>query len=263
MSEQSGISNLESEIAPAEFSYASLVEEAFCAARGAFRMLSPIEWQLIESWKQRGIPLHVVLSSIEEVFKNHKARRATRRINSIRYCQDEVEAQYAEWMEMRVGAHDERSESVPGAVADGSDRNPFAKEAIVTYLRDRREQLQQLSEEGLLAHPQSSETAALAATVTGTRSRLLELIEGIKLGDLSVRSVEEDLTGLEQLLTSALHAAATPDQVMECRAKVETSMAGYARVMTEDAYRQTFSSLLNKHLRELFGVPRLSLFHMK
>jgi hypothetical protein len=129
--------------------YFSDVEDLFIRLRGKSLLLSPLDWTLIESWK-RGIPLRVVLRSIEEVFESHKSKARRRGINSLRYCQDEVDSQYSEWLQSQVG----KNNTDPGAVATGSDRNPFAKENVLSYLDAARTTL-------LTVHPTAPECLRL------------------------------------------------------------------------------------------------------
>ena len=89
------------------FSYFSEIEDTFIRRRGKHLMLSPIDWALIESWKERGVPLHVVLRAIEHAFDSYESKKHKRTIKTLLYCQEEVEAQYAEWLESRVGSHDD------------------------------------------------------------------------------------------------------------------------------------------------------------
>src|SRR5437660_4742157 len=89
------------------FSYFSESEGTFIRRRGKHLMLSPIDWALIESWKERGVPLHVALRAIEHAFDSHEAKKRKRSVKSLLYCQEEVEAQYAEWLETRVSSHQE------------------------------------------------------------------------------------------------------------------------------------------------------------
>jgi hypothetical protein len=239
-----------------QFSYFTEIEDTFVRLREKHLLLSPLDWALVESWKERGVPLHIVVHSMEEVFKNHKSAARRRGINSLRYCQSEVEAQYAEWLKSRVGAHDD---APAGGVstASGSDRvdsSPFGKDAIDTHLEHCRRALI----DATVANSQSR----LAVALTNARVAIANAHTSFA-GEPNVRDLEETLTKIESDLTLALHEAATSDQAKECRVKVETAMASYRRHMTDEAYLQTFDTLLKKHLRELFGIPRLSLFHMK
>jgi len=87
------------------FSYFSEIEDTFVRRRGKHLMLSPLDWALIESWKERGVPLHVALRAIEHSFDSYDAKKQKRTVKTLLYCQEEVEAQYAEWLESRVGCH--------------------------------------------------------------------------------------------------------------------------------------------------------------
>src|SRR3954468_15214636 len=87
------------------FNYFTEVEDAFIRRRGRHLLLSPLDWALIESWKEMGVPLHVALRGIEKSFDSYEARPRKRSVKTLMYCQEEVEAQYAEWLESQTGAH--------------------------------------------------------------------------------------------------------------------------------------------------------------
>ena len=87
------------------FNYFTEIEDAFVRRRGKHLFLSPIDWALMETWKQNGIPLHIVLRGIERAFHSHESKKRKRSVKSLLYCQEEIEAQYAEWLESRVGAN--------------------------------------------------------------------------------------------------------------------------------------------------------------
>lgn len=85
------------------FSYNSEIEELFVQLRGRHLMLSPADWNLIESWKERGVPLAVASRAIEETMK--AAQRGGRRINLLSYCAPAVEEAFAVYLKSRVGSH--------------------------------------------------------------------------------------------------------------------------------------------------------------
>src|SRR5216110_2626672 len=93
------------------FSYFSEIEDTFIRRRGKHLMLSPMDWALIEGWKERGVPLHVALRGIEDSLDSYDAKKQKRTVKKLLYCQEEVEAQYAEWLESRVGSHDKAQDS--------------------------------------------------------------------------------------------------------------------------------------------------------
>src|SRR5436189_3489481 len=90
------------------FNYFAEIEETFVRRRGKHLFLSPLDWALIEAWQERGVPLHIVIRSIESVFDVFDEQPAgTRTIKSLFYCREEIESQHAEWLRSRAGASDE------------------------------------------------------------------------------------------------------------------------------------------------------------
>jgi hypothetical protein len=74
------------------FSYFTEVEEHFQRARGTgLFLMSPLDWALVESWKNAGVPLEAVLRGIDAAFEKWRARRQrAQRINSLAYCAQAV-----------------------------------------------------------------------------------------------------------------------------------------------------------------------------
>src|ERR1700741_611593 len=91
------------------------------------------------------VPLHVALRGIEKSFDSWESKPRKRSIKSLLYCQEEVEAQFAEWREARVGAADERAEE-SGAEANGL---PFSRAAILEHLQRGRAALSAVGDERL------------------------------------------------------------------------------------------------------------------
>src|SRR6185312_3897756 len=74
------------------FNYFTEIEDAFIRRRAKHLLLSPMDWALIESWKEMEVPLHVALRGIEKAFDSWEAKPRKRTIKSLLYCQEEVEA---------------------------------------------------------------------------------------------------------------------------------------------------------------------------
>src|SRR5688500_20053549 len=100
-------------------------------------MLSPIDWALIENWKERGVPLHVALRGIEHSFDSHESKKRKRTVKSLLYCQEEVEAQYAEWLQSRVGGHEPTEE-------DLADKSPFQRDIVIAHLTSSLDEIKTL-----------------------------------------------------------------------------------------------------------------------
>ena len=73
------------------FNYFTEIEEHFQKRRGTLMVLSPLDWALMETWKDAGVPLEAVRRGIDAAFDKWERRpRRTRKVNSLAYCAQEV-----------------------------------------------------------------------------------------------------------------------------------------------------------------------------
>ena len=227
------------------FNYFTEIEDAFVRRRGKHLFLSPMDWALMETWKQQGIPLHIVLRGVEKSFDSYEARPRKRTVKTLLYCQEEVEAQYAEWVEARVG-------SATGVAEPESDKTPFSFAAISQHLQRARSALTELAK---------SRNDDLSEALTRAAALLVEIEKDFASGaTLDTRKLEDSLTGLERMLNDSMLAVAGPSTLDEFKKGVKDQLKPYRAQMDAAAYKQTFDNLLLKRLREQFAVPRLSLF---
>lgn len=235
------------------FSYFSEIEDTFIRRRGKHLLLSPMDWALIESWKERGVPLHVALRGIEHAFDSHESKKRKRSVKTLLYCQEEVEAQYAEWLESRVGGHDEVATEPDEDVA-----SPFPRDAVLAHLTRSHDDLSRLYETRRRTNDDEL-SEALARAIT-----LLDEIEKDYAATTrrDARKLEASLTGIERMLSDALRATASPEQSSKLHEEIKKQLRPYRSHMDKAVYEQTFDNLLLKRLREHFGVPRLSLFYL-
>jgi hypothetical protein len=233
------------------FSYFSEIEDTFIRRRGKHLMLSSIDWALIESWKERGVPLHVALRAIEHAFDSHEAKKRNRSVKTLLYCQEEVEAQYAEWLESRTGSHEEEP------AEDADQKSPFPREVVLSHLLRSRETLVQLAAEHTHTNDELSDSLLRAVT-------LLAEIESdyATAAHPDARRLEDSLTGIERMLSDALYAVTSPQQLETIRAGATGQLRPYRAHMDAPVYEQTIATLVLKSLREHYGVPRLSLFYL-
>ena len=216
-------------------------------------MLSPMDWALIEGWKERGVPLHVAVRAIEHAFDSHQSKQRKRAIKTLLYCQEEVEAQYAEWLESRVGGREE-----PEAKAADESTSPFPRTAVLRHLSRSLDELNGLYEKRRVTNDDDlSEALARATTLL---SEIKEDYASATQPD--ARKLEDSLTGIERLLDDAIRLAATESELESAHAEIDAQVKPYKRHMDKAAFEQTRDNLLRKRLREHFGVPRLSLFFL-
>ena len=77
--------------------YFRKIERHFGVRRGGPLLLSPRDWQVVERWLDRGIPLGVVLRGINRAFDRFDATgSSTGKVNSLSYCKQHVEAVWEE-----------------------------------------------------------------------------------------------------------------------------------------------------------------------
>ena len=240
------------------FNYFTEIEEHFLRRRGGGLLLSTLDWALIETWKDAGIPLQAALRGIDDAFdKYHQRPSKTKKINSLAYCSQAVLAAAEDMKEAAVGAADgnvaaeNKTSSNPAAVPG------FEPDTIAAFLRRNADLLSaaKLPEAGGV----SVQTAALEAS--RTLHKLAAETES-KRTSPRLEDLERRLTVLEEKLFAAL-LAATPDaEIVRVRAEADGDLAPYRRKMASAQIEQLQKQYVHKRLLEKYGLPRLSLFYM-
>ena len=229
------------------FNYFTEIEDAFVRRRGKHLFLSPMDWALMETWKQQGIPLHIVLRGVEKSFDSFEARPRKRTVKTLLYCQEEIEAQYAEWVEAQVGSSNASAEPE-------SDKTPFSFAANSEHLQRSRNALSELAQ----SRKQEDD---LSEALTRAIALLADIEKDFASGaTLDTRKLEDSLTGLERMLNDSMLSVAGASTLDEFKKGVKDQLKPYRAQMDAAAYKQTFDNLLLKRLREQFDLPRLSLF---
>ena len=88
------------------FNYFTEIEERFQQRRGALLLLSTLDWALIETWREAGIPLEAALRGIDAAFDKYEARQKRgrmRRINGLAWCAQAVMEAAEELREAAAG----------------------------------------------------------------------------------------------------------------------------------------------------------------
>jgi hypothetical protein len=225
------------------FNYFTEIEEHFQRRRGTILLLSTLDWALIETWKDAGIPLEAALRGIDAAFERWERRPSkTRKVNSIAYCAQEVLAAAEEMKEAEVGT----------ARAEKPDAG-FAPEEIAAYM-ERNASVIAAARAGLpeISQPLAAETAQSLRGLSG------EIKPRAGLEDL-----ERHLTVLEDKLFASLLAAAPDEQLLAVRAEADRELAPYRRNMSAPQIEQLQKQYVHKRLLERYGLPRLSLFYMQ
>lgn len=234
------------------FNYFTEIEETFRRCRGTPTLLSTLDWALIESWKEAGIPLEAVLVGIERSFEKFSARpRKGRKVNSLAYCSQEV---------LRAAQDASTTLAERGAVS-GKARGaaaPFASEDITRFLdRNARalEKACRMAREN--GQPVLAEDLAAAVlTLRATTAREL----GEAMSDLE--ELESHLAALEEKLSASFTRASSVELLAGLRRDVGRGLAPYRQKMSAAQVESLERQFLKKRLFERYEVPRLSLFYL-
>jgi hypothetical protein len=66
------------------------------------RLLSAIDWALIEAWKKSSVPLGAVLQGIDDALGTHgQLPSGSKKVNSLAYCEQAVLAVVGKMKKMR------------------------------------------------------------------------------------------------------------------------------------------------------------------
>jgi hypothetical protein len=228
------------------FNYFTEIEERFQQRRGSILLLSTLDWALIDTWREAGIPLEAVLRGIDQAFDRYEARKAkshVRRVNGLAWCAQEVMTAAEDMREAAVGAAKPQADAASAG---------FGQERIAAHLEEAAAQLRAAALQGLAAQTAVEIAERLGALAAAARGSVPETEE-----------LERTLTALEERLLNAVMATTKEEELMALREHSARELAPYRRRMQALQIRQIEQQFLHKRLLEKHRLPRLSLFYMR
>jgi len=217
------------------FNYFTEIEEHFQRARGTgLFLLSPLDWALIESWKNAGVPLEAVLRGIDAAFDKWRSRKSkTQKVNSLAFCTQAVltEAQQA-------------AGSAP--VKSGAAPSPYTDDELRAYLGGNAAALRAAG----------SPYAEIAAVLD-------RLSAGIEEAARDLQNLEQRLTVLEEKMLAMARASQTEQHLLKIRQDLEADLRPYRSKMSAPQLAMLEKQYLERRLLESQRLPRLSLFYMR
>jgi hypothetical protein len=211
------------------FNYFTEIEEHFQRARGtSLFLLSPLDWALIENWKNAGIPLPAVLKGIDDAFEKWRSRKIKRRlINSLAYC---------------TQAANHAPERARAPVADA----PFEASQLEAHFKSAAASLAQRPE------PAFQEIASSLALLAADVPQHLTALEDL----------ERRLTVFEEKMVAVVRASQSDEQLYAIRQSLDRELKPYRGKMTADQLAMLERRYLDTALLEAARLPRLSLFYL-
>jgi hypothetical protein len=214
------------------FNYFTEIEESFQRARGTgLFLLSPLDWSLIESWKNAGVPLEAVLRGIESAFERWRSRKVkTQLVNSLAFC---TQAVLTEAQKMAGTAQPRPAPAAPA----------FSLDELREYLAGNAAALP----------PDYSEIATSLQRLASEADSHYDDLEGL----------EQRLTVLEEKMIAAARGRQTEEALLEARRELDRQLRPHRGKMTAAQLAMLEKQYLERNLLEKANLPRLSLFYMR
>jgi hypothetical protein len=224
------------------FNYFTEIEEHFQRRRGTLLLLSTLDWALIETWHEAGIPLPAVLRGIDDAFDRYELRqrvnpnRRMRQVNGLAWAAQAV-----------LEAAEQQKEAATGVARDTS--SGFEAQPIAGHLN---------------AAAQALETASLAPeSLSSLALRLRQLADPAALDSANLEELERNLATLEEKLFAALTTHVPEELLLRFKTEAAGELAAHRSRMEAVQLRQIEQQFVHKRLLEHYQLPRLSLFYMR
>ena len=217
------------------YNYFTEVEEHFQKVRGTSLFLfSPLDWALVEAWKDSGVPLEAVLRGIDAAFEKWRGRKSkTQMVNSLAFC---AQAVLTEAQRMAGTAAPARSrESAP----------PFPLEDLRDYLVGNAAAVRRAGA------PYDEIATALERLAAQAEMQYQDLEE-----------LERRLTVLEEKMIASARSRQSEEQLLDTRRQLETQLRPYRSKMSAAHLALLEKQYLERNLLEKSNLPRLSLFYV-
>lgn len=230
------------------FHYFTEIEDCFSRRRGSLLLLSTLDWALIESWREAGVPLEAVLRGIDAAFDRYETRSARskgrlRKVNGLAWCAQAVMTAAEEMVEAATGAAPQRE-----TIAQASG---FENERVAVYLNRNADGVDATGEK-----TSNGELASIAMRLRELAADMSEA-EAMPLEDL-----DRILTVLEERMVDAVRANASETDLVNLRRQADTELAPFRSKMSAVQLRQVQQQFLTRRLLQMNSLPRLSLFYM-
>lgn len=221
------------------FEYFQRIESCFLLHRGSPLLLSPSDYRVARRWHEEGVPLDLVLRTLDEWFERRRERaeqsvgEEVPKVWGLRQVRPAVDGA---WKRLRA------------LTAPGDRRAPEGVETIDVPARVAS--LKAALEEAL---------ATALGEAPAARERLAARLDALA-GESDPRRVEEGLGAVENEALGALLGVLGAEERAELEAQVDRALAPLAERMTRDEAEATRERLLRQRVRRRAGMPTLSLF---
>jgi hypothetical protein len=219
------------------FNYFTEIEEHFQRARAtSLFLLSPLDWALIESWKNSGVPLEAVLRGIDAAFEKWRAKRSrVQMVNSLAFC---AQAVMVETQRMADAGQEKPAQPRESAFPAGD---------LERYLEANAAAIRQTGIPDFL--PVAESLDRLKAELPAASADLEDL--------------ERRLTALEQKMVALARARQSEEAGVAARRELDAYLKPYRSKMSAPQIAMLEMQFMERSVLESSGLPRLSLFYLR
>ena len=222
------------------FNYFTEIEEHFSRRREKNLLVSPMDWCLIELWRETNIPLHVVLRGIDQSFDS--SQRSQKKVpRSLSYCHPAVIEAFDSYNQAMIGANGEPNED-----SYCQKFEQFSRESVLAYIGLLEDRLNQHSGEAF-----SRAVARLVALRTESCS-----------SQINFQQIDRDLIQVGVMLVEALREDMGGSKLKELNKLVKDETLIYKKRLTKDVYKRLKENYLNRKIHAFYKLPEFSLLGM-
>jgi len=217
------------------FNYFTEIEEHFQRARGtSLFLMSPLDWALVEGWKNTGIPLEAVLRGIDDAFEKYRSRKrkTAQQVNSLAYCSQAV-----------TQAAEDMLKNRPARKAAPSAEESLPNEALRAALAERIPEL---------------ESRGFATQAEAVRA----IVENFAEHHADLEALEQRLSAIEEKILAQARAAQSEADLLAARQDLDAELKPHRGRLSAAELAMLEKSFLDRRLFDKLGLRRLSLFFL-
>jgi hypothetical protein len=240
------------------YNYFSEIEEHFVRRRGKHLYISPMDWSLIATWRDSGVPLHIALRGIDRAMDGFLAKRthSTSIVSSLFYCHATVMEEYAQYLESHLGESKTPQGAAAGAAEPAAGPDIPDKAAVIGFLGARIAEIKAVSAKLSLPEGEEQGTDRIV-------SRLEEIARDLETGSQAdFESLDRDLAILDEALVRELHKGLPPGKIEEWEQQAKKELKIYRKKLPKETYAEIVKNFLRTKTRQFFAIAELSLFHL-
>lgn len=238
------------------YNYFTEIEEHFVRRRGKHMFVSPMDWSLIATWRDTGIPLHVALRGIDlamDSFVDGRGRGGSK-VSSLFYCHDSVMSEYQRHLEAHLGEQ-ERENAPEEKERPAGTEDEEQKKSLQEFLAARISEINEARAKHTLIEESAEGIERVLARIAGIESDLRD-------GRPDFEALDRDLGILDEDLVEAL-SASVPEKEREAWEKeAKGELKIYRKRLPKETYEKIFTNFMRSKVRTRFGIRELSLFDM-